>query len=156
MKKLNFLMNMAMVAMSLVVLSCLVSIMALFMGAGQAGADLQSLMYLQIASVPVALAAILLGRFVPDPKTSDGVGFKTLYAAVPQWMVFCLLMLNLLVAAGEIAFYVVARMTDETIAWTAHAPLVSMFACSLAVCVLYARAQLIAGRPQAFSGRWAP
>ena len=156
MNRVKLALNAAIVTMSLVALSCLVSTMALFMGADQNGPDLQSLVYLQIASVPIALIALLAGRFVPDASTRNGTTFKQLYAAVPQWLIFCFLMLNLLVAAGEVALLVVARMTQEAIQWTAHAPLVSMFLCSLAVCVVYARAQLLAGRPVAFSGRWAP
>ena len=156
MKHITFVLNAVIVAMSLVVLSCLVSTMALFMGAGQKGPDLQSLMYLQIASVPIALIALLMGRFVPDTRNRDGITIKQLYAAVPQWLIFCFLMLNLLVAAGEVALLVVAGTTQAAIPWTAHAPLAGMFACSLAVCVVYARAQILAGRPVAFSGRWAP
>ena len=156
MRYIPLLLNAAIMAMSVVVLSCLVSTMALFMGAGQKGTDLQSLMYLQIASVPIALTAILLGRFVRDARNCEDSTFKQLYAAVPQWMIFCFLMLILLVGMGEVALLVVARTMSEEIAWTAHAPLASMFACSLAVCVLYGRGQLLAGRPVAFSGRWAP
>lgn len=156
MRIIQLLLNATIATMSMIVLSCLVSTMALFMGGGQSGVDLQSLMYLQIASVPIALAAVLLGRFVPGTRTGKCTTFRKFYAAVPQWMVFCFLMLNLLVASGEVALLVVARATSEDIEWTAHAPLVSMFAGSLAICVLYGRAQQLAGRPVAFSGRWAP
>lgn len=148
--------NVSIVTMNLVVLSCLVSTMALFMGGGQTGTDLESLMYLQIASVPVALVAILLVRFVADARTSGSIEFGELYKAIPQWMIFGLLILNSLVASGEAALLVVVRTMKEDVPWTAHAPLVSMFTCSIAVCMLYGRAQILAGRATALSGRWRP
>ncbi len=156
MKYAQTILNVSIVTMSLVVLSCLVSTMALFMGGGQSGADLRSLMHLQIASVPIALAAISFARIVPDERTSSGIAFAKLHKAVPQWMIFGLLILNCLVASGEAALLVVVATMKEDVVWTAHAPLVSMFTCSFAVCALYGRAQILAGRAAAFSGRWAP
>ena len=114
------------------------------------------LMFLQIASVPIALAAILAGRLLSDSGSDREITFKTLYTAVPQWLLFGFLMLNLLVGTGEVALLAVAGTMSEKIVWTAHAPLASMFTCSLAICVLYARIGILEGRPVAFSGRWAP
>lgn len=156
MKYVPLLLNSVTATLSVVALSCLVSTMALFMGAGQEAIDLQSLVYLQIASIPIALIAVLMSRFAPGPGVGNKPTFKKLYMAIPQWMIFCFIVLNLLVAFGEVALMVVARTMPEDLPWTNHAPLVSMFVCSLAVCVVHGRAQLIAGRPVAFSGRWAP
>ena len=138
--------NGLMIVLAMVVLSCLVSTMALFMGGGQAGVDLRELMILQLLSIPVSLLAILFALRAYD--------FKRLYAAVPQWLAFACFLLFLLVASGEVAFLIVTRSADIQVAWTAHAPLISMLASALAICALYAYAGLRSGRPNPTSGRW--
>ncbi|MGI9201444.1 MAG: hypothetical protein ACR2QL_10315 [Woeseiaceae bacterium] len=120
--------------------------MALFMGGGQAGADLRELLLLQLISIPMAIAAITL--------VFSSYNVKKLYAAVPQWMAFGFFLLFLLVASGEVAFLIVSRAANVSVEWTAHAPLLSMFFCSLAICSLYAYSGLKSGRPNPTSGRW--
>ena len=138
--------NALMIVLAMVVASCLISTMALFMGGGQAGADLRDLMLLQLISIPVAMVAIVMAV--------SSYNVKRLYATVPQWMAFGFFLLLLLVASGEVAFLIVSRAADVEVAWTAHAPLLSMFFCSLAICALYAYAGIRAGRPNPTSGRW--
>ena len=135
-----------MIVLAMVVLSCLVSTMALFMGGGQAGVDLRELMILQVLSIPISGIAILLAI--------SAYSVKELYAAVPQWLAFSCFLLLLLVASGEVAFLIVTRATGAEVPWTAHAPLVSMLLSSLAICALYAVTGLKAGRPKPHSGRW--
>ena len=138
--------NALMILLAMVVGSCLISTMALFMGGGQVGADLRELMLLQLISIPVAIAATVVA--VSSYKV------KRLYAAVPQWMAFGFFLLLLLVGSGEVAFTIVSRAAEVEVAWTAHAPLLSMFFCSLAICALYCYVGLKAGRPNPTSGRW--
>ena len=138
--------NTLMILLAMVVGSCLISTMALFMGGGQAGADLRELLLLQLISIPMAIAAITL--------VFSSYNVKKLYAAVPQWMAFAFFLLLLLVGSGEVAFLIVSRAAEVEVAWTAHAPLLSMFFCSLAICALYAYGGLRSGRPNPTSGRW--
>lgn len=135
-----------MVALAMIVASCLVSTMALFMGGGHGGVDLHALMLLQVLSIPVAIGAILF--------TLNAYSVKRLYVAVPQWLVFSFFMLFLLVASGEVAFMIVTQAADEAVVWTAHAPLLSMLACSFAICALYAYSGIKSGKPDPTSGRW--
>lgn len=79
-----------------------------------------------------------------------------LYSAIPQWLIFSAVILNLLVVSGEIALVTVAMATDEKVSWTSHVPLASMMTSSLAFCVLFGKVRLISGRAKALSGRWAP
>jgi hypothetical protein len=138
--------NALMILLAMVVGSCLISTMAIFMGGGQMGADLRELMMLQLISIPVAIVALMLAI--------SSYSAKRLYAAVPQWMAFGFFLLFLLVASGEVAFLIVSRAADVRVEWTAHAPLLSMFFCSLAICALYAFSGLKSGRPNPTSGRW--
>ncbi len=142
------------IVLAAVVVSCLVSIMALFMGGGQASVDLLALMAIQIASIPASIVLTLLGLHICRIFTVGPLTVKRVYDAVPQWLLFIFMMLLLLVCSGEVAFLVVAGTTDIVVEWTAHAPLISMLTCSAAVCVLHGCAGLLAGRTLALSGRW--
>lgn len=137
-----------------IVVSCLVSAMALFMGGGQSGPDLTTLMHIQIGSVPVAIVAAVVGIGVCSKYSKESMTARRLYAAVPNWLVFCCVILVALAGLGEIAIVVVLMTTDLVIEWTAHAPFVAMIACSLAVGVLYACIGILSGRQVALSGRW--
>ena len=137
-----------------VVLSCLVSTMALFMGGGQGTVDLFGLLAIQSASIPAALVAVFVALYLTRVAGHSPLTVQRIYAAVPQWLVFIVLILAMLVGFGEVAFVVVERATGNPIAWRAHVPLLSMLFCSLAVAVLYACIGLMSGRPQAMSGRW--
>ena len=156
MKNTLTLLNGTIIIMLMVITSCLISTMIVFLGGGQQGTDMHSLTLIQIASVPIAFVAILGSVFLCSSGDQNANIIKRLYAAVPQWMVFGFLLLNSLVVAGEVALRIVSRMTEQTVSWTSHAPLMSMLRCSLAVCVLYACTGLLSGRPPALSGRWPP
>lgn len=135
-------------------LTCLISMMALFMGGGQAGSDLRGLMYLQAGLTPIALSITIINvyRFVGAQGWAKGA--QAMWRAIPQWLVFIFLMLNSLVLFGELAFLIVMRATDEVVLWHEHIPLVCMLVCSSAYLVLHARANSYPGSPPAMSGRW--
>lgn len=138
-----------------IILSCLMSIMALFISGGQNGSDLQMLMQTQILAIPLG-AIITVWTIVSVGGGTFGYRLKKLYAATPQWLVFSAAMLNLLVAFGEIALITVSIVSDEKILWTDHVALVSMMMSSLAFCLLYGHGQLMSGQTHALSGRWGP
>lgn len=150
------LLNGTIIIMMMVIMSCLISTMIVFLGGGHQGTDMHSLMLIQIASVPTAFLAMLGSVFLCSSGDQNTKIIRRLYAAVPQWMVFGFLLLISLVVAGEVALLIVSRMTEQIVPWTSHAPLMSMLMCSLAVCVLYACTGLLSGRPPALSGRWPP
>ena len=135
-------------------ISCLISLMALFMGGGQGGSDLRGLMYLQAGLTPIALGVAVVSayRFASNQELARGA--QAMWRAIPQWLVFIFLMLNSLVLLGEVALVVMMRATDEAVQWHVHIPLVCLFVCSSAYLVLYARANSYPGSPPAMSGRW--
>ncbi|MDJ0751806.1 MAG: hypothetical protein QNJ11_20145 [Woeseiaceae bacterium] len=149
------LLNGLLLAIGCVITSCLVSTMALFIADNQQGADLKALMYLQAASVPLALS-ITAFLLIPVERQSVTQRLKVLYCATPQWLIFSAILLNSLVASGEVALIVVAIVTDVRIPWTSHVPLMSMLVSSLAYCLLSGQQRLMTGHRQALSGRWAP
>lgn len=138
--------NILQIALFLVVLTCLVSIMALFMGGGQASNDLHSLLMIQTIAVP--LATVVLIAVIARSN------LKTLWRALPQWLVFIVLLLNALALCGEIALVAATRMTERVGLWQEHVPLVCMMMCSAAFLVLYATAHPSTVDKPALSGRW--
>ena len=137
-----------------VVISCLVSTMALFMGGGQSSNDLFALMVFQVVTIPASVATAAFGVAVSRPYRTGSATAKQLYDACPQWLIFCGLMLVSLTLFGEIAFLVVSTTTDTAVVWTGHVPLVAMTVNSAAVCVLYSSINLMSGKSIALSGRW--
>ncbi len=137
-----------------VIVSCLVSTMALFMGGGQSGADLFSLMAFQAVTIPASVSTAIFGVAASRPYSRAATTAEQLYNASPQWLIFCCLMLISLSVFGETAFLIVSTTTDTEIEWTAHVPLVAMTVNSFAVCLLYASRNLMSGKTTALSGRW--
>lgn len=134
--------------------SCLISLMALFMGGGQDGTDLRALMHLQAALIPVAILIVAIGVYSFVVNDGWTKGMRAVWRALPQWMIFVFLLLNSLVLFGELALVIAMTATDEMILWHVHVPLAAMFCCSLAYILLYARQHSYPGSKPALSGRW--
>jgi hypothetical protein len=146
--------NGCLIVLAMIVMSCLISTMTVFMGGGQQGTDLRSLMIIQLASIPASGAAALVSFILLKSSGPNSNTSKRIWSAVPQWMVFGFLLLNSLVVAGEMAFLIVSKATDQVVSWTDHVPLVCMLTCTLAFCIVYGSASLLAGKSSAMSGRW--
>ena len=137
-----------------IAVSCLLSLMVIFMGGGQAAPDLRGLMLMQAWAIPVEI--FVVGFVTALFVTASGwrAGLKRLWVAMPQWLVFGFLLLNSLFVAGELAVIMVARASGEAMSLSEQVPLVSLLMSSLAVLTLAAWAY--DGREQQLSGRWAP
>ncbi len=142
------------IALAIMTATCLVSLMVVFMGGGQEGADLRALMLAQMAAVPIALviAVVCLSFFVAANGWRNGC--RLLWQAVPQWMLFIFLLFNSLFGLGELSLFVVKQATDQVQSWHEHVPLVCMLFCSLAFLFLYAKSRSYPGSKPAMSGRW--
>lgn len=135
-------------------MSCLISLMAIFIGGGQGGTDLRGLVYLQAGVTPIALGISMICFYGFVRRLGLAMGTRAMWRAIPQWMVFIFLLLNSLVMSGEVAFAIVMRATEKIIVWQQHIPLVCMLVCSSAYLALYARVNSYPGSPAAMSGRW--
>jgi hypothetical protein len=135
-------------------ISCLISLMALFIGGGQVGTDLRGLMYLQAGFTPLALGIAVVSAYLFVSVQGWAKGAQAMWRVIPQWLMFIFLLLNSLVLLGEIAYGIIMRATDDLVQWHEHIPLVCLFVCSSAYLALYARANSYPGSPPAMSGRW--
>lgn len=122
--------------LSLVIGSCLVTLMGVFLGAGLD--DLGPLLAAQAAAAVVAAAIALLALSWLARGRGMAAALGVVWACVPGWLVFAFCAVNTLVAMGELAFYMVARTAGREAAWHEHAPLACALAGSVAFCMLYA------------------
>ena len=128
--------------------------MAVFMGGGQAGTDLHSLLILQLATIPITvlISLYVLSRYAGKSGFRDGLKF--LWRDLPQWLVFIFLMLNSLALFGEVALFIALSALARDISWQEHVPLVCLFSTSLAFCLVYARRRSGETEKPSLSGRW--
>lgn len=138
--------------LAMLVLTSLVSLMAVFMGGGQSGADLGTLKTIQLWSIPVTLL-ITLNVLLSYPKTRTRRA-RELWDDVPQWLVFIFMLLNSLSIAGVVALYIAMRAFETSVSWEQHIPLVCLFCASLAFCAIYARTFHRDGAAPPLAGRW--
>ncbi len=137
-----------------IAVSCLLSLMVIFMGGGQVAPDLRGLMLLQAWAIPIEIIVIgfVIALFVAASGWRGGL--KRLWVAMPQWLVFAFLLLNSLFVAGELAVIMVAEVTGEAMSLSEQIPLFSLLFSTLAVLML--AAWTYDGREQVLTGRWAP
>lgn len=142
------------VILAIVVGSCLVSMMVLFMGGGVDGAQVGPLLQLQLASVPVAVIIVVycVTGVARDRGWRDG--FRDLWTAMPQWLVFIFLLLNAVAVSGLVANMIVVSGTADTVGVLEYAPLFSTLTCSLAYLLLDASLRSKRGGKPALAGRW--
>ena len=140
--------------LAIIVLGCLISLMAVFMGGGQAGTDLHSLLIIQLATIPITLLISLyvLSRYAAKNGLRDGL--RSLWSDLPQWLVFIFLMLNSLALFGEVALFIALSALARDISWQEHVPLVCLLSTSLAFCLVYARRRSGEAEKPSLSGRW--
>ena len=137
-----------------IALSCLLSLMVIFMGGGQVGPDLHGLMLLQTWAIPFGI--LVIGFVTTVFVAASGIrgGLKRLWDAMPQWLVFAFMLVNTLFVAGELAVTIAAQAMREPMSLGEQVPLICLFISSLTVLALSAWAN--DGRERAFAGRWAP
>ena len=142
------------VVLAIVVGSCLVSMMVLFMGGGVDGSEVKPLLQLQLASVPVGL--MIVGYCVAGVVGGAGwrAGLHQLWTAMPQWLVFIFLLLNAVAVSGVAANVIVVHGTQDTVGMLEYAPLLSTLTCSPAYLLLDARLRSKRGDKPALAGRW--
>jgi hypothetical protein len=140
--------------LSLVILSCLLTLMVIFMGGSFTGADLNGLLLVQTAAIPVTL--LFVAAEIRGFVRLNGwrVGLALLWRKIPAWLVLALVLLNSLVFVGELSVLLIDYLMDEPLPWTDHVPLLSLLCSSLAFTVLYAKVAQLYWNGVTRLGRW--
>lgn len=101
-------------------LSSLVSMMAVFMGSSSA--DLRGLLGVQSLALPVALLAIALYLRWARRHAGGRGGLRLLWAHTPAWLVFVVAAAASLTLIAELTFVLVDLHTAGSRPWPEHVP----------------------------------
>lgn len=146
----------ALVTLAVMMLSCLVSMMAVFMGDNRSGSDLNDLLVAQATAIPIAsiVFAISLSGFVRDRGWQRGL--RQLWDSTPPWLVFVLASLISLVGIGELSFYLIRSISAQSASFAEHVPLLCLLACTAAFTALFATLNPFDETRDRPIGRWPP
>jgi len=144
----------ALIALGILILSCLVTVMVTFISFGAPGADMQMLFAAQALATPLALAIVAVDLLSYGRTIGWRDGLLAIWSGIPAWLVLALLLLNSLVLIGEMSYLLLIHLTSEAVPWVSHAQLLCMLSCSAAFCSLYARHTSRSGGPPVSVGRW--
>ena len=141
-----------MITLAALIASCAITMMYIFISGDTGGSDMRLLLFVQMASIGPALLifCIELVRRVVSAQSS----IADIWHGIPAWLVLALLLPNLLTVIGELSLFLRAHLTNGTIAWFEHAPLICTSSCSLALAALYVRANSKAIIRPATVNRW--
>ena len=114
----------------------LVSMLGVFMGFS--GAALEAL--LSVQAYASLLAAVACGAIVAVFLSAFGLlaGWRELWRRLPHWLLFAAVVVNSLVAMGELSYLLIHTLTDNSVPWRDHVPLAAALSGSLTVCAAYA------------------
>jgi uncharacterized membrane protein len=116
--------------------SSIVSMMAAFVGSE--GADLQDLLKLQAAMVPISIAVVALCCGIVVRKYGYRSAFQKLRDHLPAWLLFITFAANSLVLIAELSFALIQHHTGSLRPWQEHLPAATAFSSSLALAACYA------------------
>lgn len=127
----NGLLNWTTIAWAALLLSSMVSMMAVFMGSGSA--DLHGLLMFQFVMVPVTVVAIIAYGLQARHLSGKRAGFAHLMANIPGPMLFVVASALCMTLIAEMALILVSTMTEMPRPWLEHVPAVTSALSALAL-----------------------
>lgn len=135
-----FVLNWITIGWAALLLSSMVSMMAVFMGSGSS--DLQGLLLLQLWLIPLQCLALAAYLWRAQSLSS---GLPALWRHTPGWLVFILCSALSLVLISELSFVLVSMLAETPRPWQEHIPAVTAFLSAFALAAAYAHLQLEQG-----------
>lgn len=127
-------------------LSCLVSMMAVFMGA--ASSDLRTLLDVQATLLPVTIIGIAYYLWRARRLADDNRGAALLWRRTPGWLVFAVASAGSLTMIAELTFLLLQLHDAGTRPWREHVPTLCALSSSVAMALGYASLGLASSRRQ--------
>lgn len=132
--------NWVTIGWAVLLLSSMVSMMAVFMGSGSS--DLEGLLLLQLWLIPLQLLALAAYLW---RASSLSTGLSALWRHTPGWLVFTLCSALSLVLISELSFVLVTMLAESSRPWQEHIPAATAFLSALALAAGYAHLQIEQG-----------
>lgn len=117
-------------------LSCLVSMMAVFMGS--ASSDLRGLIAFQAVALPAALLALALYLRYARRAAGGRGGAALLWRHTPGWLVFVVASAASLTLIAELSLLLLDALTEERRPVAEHVPALTALAAGVALAASYA------------------
>jgi hypothetical protein len=121
-------------------LSSLVSMMAVFMGSGSG--DLHGLLRFQLFLLPVMLLAVAAYIVRAAQKAPDGRGLRLLWRHIPGMMLFAVASALSLTVIAELSFILISLLTDAPRPWLEHIPAATALCSAVALACAYGDLQI--------------
>lgn len=116
---------------ALLLLSSIVSMMAVFLGSGSP--DLGGLLSVQLAALPCAVLAIVI-YFRRITRSRSEINIVRLYWEItPGWLIFAVALAGALALIAELALVLASVYTDEARPWREHVPAICALLSSIAL-----------------------
>jgi hypothetical protein len=131
-------------AFAVMLASSLVSMMAGFVGSQ--GADLQDLLKLQAALVPVSIAIVVWCFSLLARQFGYGNVLREFWRFLPGWLIFAVFAVNSLVLVAELSFFLIQYHTATVRPWQEHLPAATALCSSLALATCYVCFRIAADR----------
>lgn len=122
-------------------LSSMVSMMAVFMGSGSA--DLHGLLLFQLLMIPLAVIAIIAYALQARSRAGGGSGLALLWAKIPGIMLFAVASALSMTLIAELSLVLVSQLTEHPRSWLEHVPSATSAFSSVALAAAYANLQLV-------------
>lgn len=140
------------IVLMMLTLSSLVSIMYTFVGGAAGSMDAAELNNLQILGIVIA-GAVIAASLVYFFRHSD-TPLTALWNNAPGWLMFIILILNLLVLAGEVSYLLIFARDTAVGSWQNHVALICLALASTGFGTLFAWRNAYSGRPPFDKSRW--
>lgn len=138
------------------ILTSLVSIMHAFMGGSRDNPDFLQLHAYQVFGIGLSTAVFLYSLLFFSRTGSLSEGLGAAWQHMPGWLMFCVLMLNLLALCGELSYLLLADATELMTEWINHVALICLGSASIAFMFLFAVSHAHAGGKPFSKARWSP
>ncbi|MEQ8207670.1 MAG: hypothetical protein RIA65_15960 [Woeseia sp.] len=121
-------------------LSSMISMMAVFMGSGSG--DLHGLLLFQLAMVPVTVIAITVYTLQARAQSRGGSGLALLWANIPGIMLFAVASAMSMTLIAELSFILISMLTEQPRPWLEHVPSATSACSSVALAAAYGNLQV--------------
>lgn len=138
------------------ILTSLVSIMHAFMGGSSDNPDFLQLHAYQVFGIGLSIAVLVYSLVFFSRTGTLQAGFVAAWQHIPGWLIFGVVLLNLLALCGELSYLLLAGATELMTEWINHVALVCLGASSIAFMFLFAVSHAHAGGKPFPKQRWSP
>ncbi len=136
------------------ILTSLVSVMHAFMGGSRLNPDFLQLQAYQVFGIGLSVAVFIYSLVFFSKNGALATGLGVAWQHMPGWLLFPVLLLNMLALVGELSYLLLKDATELTTEWINHVALICLGASSIAFVFMFAVSHAYEGRTPYSKDRW--